>query len=187
MHARWERAQKAKMRRNHIGISTKISSWSAQIWPKEYGKLLGRTPGRLFNTTTNQKQSAATEANTEGRCDEREAQKSAIPFLGGSEWNDKKINNKKYIVAFSNLRSKKIAQQPTKNRWAWGKRGWKGGTSVGEWQRDVNAPHLCVEGERGNVLHHWQSHDAGSWCWALRPQYGDDGIQNSSRAGPNIF
>jgi hypothetical protein len=37
----------------------------------------------LFNATTNQKQSAATEGNTEGRCDEGEARESAIPlFLG---------------------------------------------------------------------------------------------------------
>jgi hypothetical protein len=105
----------------------------------------------------------------------------------GSEWNDKKINNKKYTVAYSDLRSKKIAQQPTKNGWARGKRGWKGGMSVGEWQRDADAPHLCVEGERGNVPHRWRSHDAGSWCWAPRPQYGDDGLQNSWQAGPNIF
>ncbi len=66
----------------------------------------------------------------------------------GRKWNNKKIYNNKYIVAFGGLRSNIITQQPTKNGRAWGRTGWRKGTNVGEWQRNVNAPHLRVEGER---------------------------------------
>jgi hypothetical protein len=68
------------------------------------------------------------------------------PIVWGGEWNNKKINHKKYIVAFGGLRSKIITQQPTKNGWVRGRRGWRRGTNMGEWQRDANAPCLHVEG-----------------------------------------
>ncbi len=67
------------------------------------------------------------------------------PIVWGGKWNKKK----KYIVAFGNLRSNIITQQPTKNGQARERRGWRRGTNVGEWQRDANAPRLHVEGERG--------------------------------------
>jgi hypothetical protein len=39
------------------------------------------------------------------------------PIIWGGEWNDKKINNIKYIMAFfDGLRSKINTQQPTQNR-----------------------------------------------------------------------
>jgi hypothetical protein len=60
-----------------------------------------------------------------------------------------KINNKKIIMAFGGLQSKIITQQPTKNGRAQGRRGWRRGNNVREWQRDANVPRLRVKGERG--------------------------------------
>jgi hypothetical protein len=86
------------------------------------------------------------------------------PNIWGSEWNNKKINNKKYIMAFGGLRSK-IIQQPTKNGWARGRRGWRRGTNMGEWQRDANAPRPHVEGEKGQ--HTTSSTIAHCWVMML--------------------
>jgi hypothetical protein len=52
-------------------------------------------------------------------------------------------------MALGGPRSMFLFQQPTKNGQARGRRGWRRGTNMGEWQRDANAPGLRVEGERG--------------------------------------
>jgi hypothetical protein len=70
-------------------------------------------------------------------------------MVWGGKWNDKKIYDNKYIVAFGGLQLNIITQQPTKDGQAWGRRGWRRRTNVGKWQRDANVPHLRVEGERG--------------------------------------
>jgi hypothetical protein len=50
----------------------------------------------------------------------------------------------------------KWTQQPTKHEQARMWRGWGRGTSVGEWERDANAPCLQVEEERWCDLAHHQ-------------------------------
>ncbi len=68
------------------------------------------------------------------------------PIFWGCKLNKKNIYNNKCIAAFGGLQLNIITQQPTKNRRARGRKGWRRGTNVGEWQRDANAPHLRVEG-----------------------------------------
>ena len=65
----------------------------------KYIMAFGSLQAMNLYTTTNQKQSAATEGTTEGKRNEREARGSAISFLeGGSQIRSKNLNK---IAEFS--------------------------------------------------------------------------------------
>jgi hypothetical protein len=60
-----------------------------------------------LHTTTNQKQSAATEGTTASPGWGGERGRVHRPIVWGGEWNDEKINNKKYVVALDGRQSAK--------------------------------------------------------------------------------
>jgi hypothetical protein len=71
------------------------------------------------------------------------------PIVWGGESDNNKINNINASKLLAATGESFYTQQPTKNGQTQGRRGWRRGTNMGEWQRDANAPHLHVEGERG--------------------------------------
>ena len=58
-----------------------------------------------LHTTTNQKQSATKEGTTASTGWGGEHGRVHRPIVWGGEWNDEKIYNKKYVVAFGGLKT----------------------------------------------------------------------------------